>query len=96
MKYFTTSPDKRENINTAKQILNELNIDASFAGYSDTNGVSVYFRDSYENKIRISNHSVGNRRLGEGLMLSFDNKYMDGSVKSSMPTNRLASKMFYN
>lgn len=96
MKPFTTSPDKSENINTANQILAELNIEARFSGYSDTNGVSVYFKDSFDNKIRISNHSVGNRRLQEGLMLSFDDKYMNGSVKSNMSINKIKTERFYN
>ncbi len=66
---------KTYNIDTAKSLLTNLGVDASFSGYSDTNGVSVYFIDSSGKKIRVSNHGVTNKeRMANEVLLYFDTK----------------------
>jgi hypothetical protein len=70
------SPDvKTHNIDTAKSLLSDLGVEASFSGYSNTNGVSVYFTDANGKKIRVSNHSVTSKeRMDNEVLLSFDTK----------------------
>ncbi len=91
---------QNENIEMAKAILNELGIcDLSFVGYSDANGVSVYFRTDAGLKCRVSNHGTTNRdRMNEELQVSFDERQlgMGGKVsfKSNMPINKLMVKRF--
>lgn len=72
---FTTN-NKQENIETAKRILAELNVNnISFSGYSDTNGISVYFTASNGVKCRVSDHSTTNQdRMFNELQVSFDKR----------------------
>lgn len=98
---YLTSIIKEENVNTSKNMLQSLNIHADFVGYSESNGVSVYFKDENNNKIRISNHCVGNRRMQEELLLSFDERLINLktkaiTIKSSEAINKLNTKNFYN
>lgn len=92
--------NKDENIQTAKSILNGLGItDITFSGYSDANGVSVYFKTSKDLKCRVSNHTVMNRdRMANELLVSFDFKTigMGGKigVKSSFEINKIMVKRF--
>ena len=66
---------KTHNIDTAKSLLSDLGVDASFSGYSDTNGISVYFTDRNGKKIRVSDHGVTNKdRMANEVLLSFDTK----------------------
>lgn len=99
MKNLSTS-NKEQNILTAKNIINELGIyNINFSGYSDTNGVSVYFKTDTNIKIRVSNHSVSNiNRIKNELNLSFDKKTLGMNNKigfeSSLNINKLMLKSF--
>lgn len=93
---YTISTSKTKNIETAKSLLTALGVDASFSGYSDTNGVSVYFRDSKGRKIRVSNHSVTSLyRLENEVLFYFDQKMLGlggkTSIKSNMKINELTA-----
>lgn len=75
VKYGDSPEAKTHNIDTAKEILNDVGVNASFSGYSDTNGVSVYFEDANGKKIRVSNHGVTSKeRMNSEILLSFDTK----------------------
>ena len=63
------------NIETAKKIAELSGLTGvTFSNYSDTNGVSVYFRCNESNKIvRVSDHGISNfARMEETICLSFD------------------------
>ena len=92
---------KEENINNAKNIISELNVIATFSNYSDSNGVSVYFKDENNNIVRVSNHSTGNTRMQNELQLSFDDRAMNFITKkdviiSRKQMNEMNVKRFYN
>ena len=83
--------DKDNNIATAKKLLNDLGVDANFTGFSDTNGVSVYFEDANGNKYRISDHDITNKdRLKNEISLRFDNKRYGGGIYSEFEKNKKA------
>lgn len=52
--------ERQINIEKAADIVRSNGIDATFSGYSDTNGISVYFLTSEGVKVRVSDHSVTN------------------------------------
>ena len=69
---------KQINIEIAEEIVRSNGIDASFSGYSDTNGISVYFVTADLKKIRVSDHSVTNTyRLFNEIHLSFPVKKLE-------------------
>lgn len=69
------SEAQTKNIVTATEILKNSGVDASFSGYSDTNGVSVYFKDKQGIKYRVSDHGVQNiNRIENEILLRFDQK----------------------
>ena len=70
------SDNPNDNINIAKCILENAGIfDYQYVGYSSSNGVSVYFKNSNDLKIRVSDHTVTNiHRIYNELHLSFDKK----------------------
>ena len=94
------SDNQNENIETAKRIMEDAGIfDYNFIGYSDSNGVSVYFRNSNDVKVRISDHGVENTdRMKTEILLSFDAKMlgMGGKVseKSYEKINKFMGKRF--
>lgn len=83
---------KSENIETAKRIIKESGIkyETSFSGYSDTNGVSVYFkRKSDDKKIRVSDHSVSNKsRIMDEIGLKFDQMTIGIGGKIGFKSNK--------
>lgn len=99
MNYFT-SKFQNENIETAKALLLDLGVsDISFSGYSDANGVSVYFENGDGVKCRVSNHTTTNRdRMNNELQVSFDQKCLGlggkTSIKSNFEVNKFMIKRF--
>ncbi len=95
MGYLTTQ-SKSENIETAKRLLIDLGIkNFDFSGYSDTNGVSVYFKDENYNKIRVSSHSVSNTSRIQGEShFKFDSRTMSGSISCKFKENTLMAKHY--
>jgi len=92
--------NQAENIETAKRILNDLGIlDVTYSGYSNSNGVSVYFKTDKGLKCRVSDHSTMNRdRMNEELQVSFDTKQLGlgGRIteKSKFAINKVMVKRF--
>jgi hypothetical protein len=85
--------DKTDNISLAKEILNDLGVDATFTGFSDTNGVSVYFEDANGQKIRVSDHDITNKdRVKDEISLRFDSKRYGGGIYSEFEQNKKAVK----
>ena len=86
--------NKSENIKIAEKIILEAGItNFSYTGYSDKYGISVYFKDSKENKIRVSDHSVINtERLFGEIHLSFDMKCRGLGGKISIRDNSFWNK----
>lgn len=99
MNFFHTN-NQNENIETAKSLLIALGVqDVTFSGYSDANGVSVYFINSKGVKCRVSNHTTTNRdRMNEELQVSFDQKCLGlggkTSIKSNFEINKFMIKRF--
>lgn len=93
---FLRTSNQEENINTSIQIMNSVGInDYSYVGYSDANGVSVYFRNSKGIKIRISNHGVSNpSRMSEELHLSFDSLCLGLGGATSVKTSEFMNKFY--
>lgn len=97
---FIATNKKDENIEIAKKILNNLGVlDITFSGYSDTNGISVYFKNSKGVKCRVSDHSTTNRdRMNNELNVSFDSRLigLGGkiSIKNNFAINKLIIKRF--
>ena len=91
---------KNQNIEIAKSIIELANIsDYYYCSYSDTNGVSVYFKNSKGIKIRVSTHSVSNiNRILNEIHLSFDQKTigLGGKIgiKSNLKMNLFTSNLF--
>lgn len=86
--YNVITTSKSKNIETAKCLLESLGINAEFSGYSDTNGVSVYF---YYNglKLRVSNHSVTSiHRMGNEFHFFFDERTIGIGGKPSFKSNK--------
>lgn len=86
--YYVITTNKSKNIETAKALLESLGINAEFSGYSDANGVSVYF---YYNgfKLRVSNHSVTSiHRLQNEFLFYFDAKTIGLGGKTSFKSNK--------
>lgn len=98
---FIRTTDKTQNIENAKNILNNVGItEFDFSSYSDTNyGVSVYF--TWEGKkVRVSDHSVTNMdRMQNELHFSFDvNTLGMGGViklKDNQKSNKLMAEKIY-
>jgi hypothetical protein len=92
--------NQTENIETAKRILFDLGIiDVTYSGYSDTNGVSVYYKTKTGLKCRVSDHTIMNRgRMNEELSVSFDEKQLGlgGKIseKNNFEINKLMVKRF--
>jgi hypothetical protein len=86
---------KTNNIETAKKIVENLGItNFRLSGYSDTNGVSVYFIKN-DKKIRVSDHTVTNSsRVFEELNLSFDAISTKDEVISKTKINKTMVKFF--
>lgn len=99
---FTTTNNKTENIQVAEDLLSYLGVVASFAAYSDTNGVSIYFRGVNGDKIRVSNHSTGITRMKDEVQFFFDekrfniftNKYYP--PKSKLENNKITANNYNN
>lgn len=88
------SKNQELDINTAKEVINAVGIsNYYYVGYSDANGVSVYFRDSKGTKIRVSDHSVTNNdRMKTEILLSFDAKMIGLGGKESFRDNSKINK----
>lgn len=100
MSYFANytedySTKKESNINTAKSILKNLGVeDFALVNYSDSFGVSVYFKsDLFDKTIRISDHGVKSfDRVENEICLSFDKKTIGingEGVQDKQKTNKL-------
>ena len=91
---------QNENVQIAIAIMEKANIfDYSFSGYSDTNGVSVYFKNANGVKIRVSNHTVTKyNRVMDELHLSFNQKTfgIGGKIgfKDNSQINKLSASKF--
>ena len=93
-KMYLTTTNRAENIQTAKEILNSLNVQASYSGYSDSNGISVYFKTMSGHKIRVSDHSVSNyNRLMDEIHFQFDERQLGLSGKVSFKSNTTINKL---
>jgi len=90
-----TANTQSENVKTAIAIMEKANIfDYSFSGYSDTNGVSVYFKNTNGVKIRVSNHTVTNyHRVTEELHLSFNSQTLGLGGKIGFKDYSLLNKL---
>jgi len=97
---FVATNNQDKNIEIAKKILNNLGIlDIEYSGYSDANGVSVYFKNSKGIKCRVSDHSTTNRdRMNNELNVSFDSRLIGlggkVSIKNNFAINKLMIKRF--
>ena len=97
---YLKSQSQDENIKTAELLLNDLGVKRlSFSSYSDSNGISVYFRTENGLKCRVSDHSTMNRdRMNEELQVSFDTAQLGlggkKSIKSNFDLNKLLIKRF--
>lgn len=100
MTTFLKTQDKTQNIENAKNILNNLGInDFDFSGYSDANGISVYFIWQGK-KVRVSDHSVTNLdRIQNKIHFSFDVRTLGLGgvikVKDNQTNNKLMFEKFY-
>jgi len=91
---YLPKEDKTHNISIAKKMLTDLGINAEFSGYSDTNGVSVYFTNENGEKIRISDHSVTNKdRIQNEILLNFDTKTLGVGGKIGLKSNFESNKI---
>jgi len=52
---------KSTHIQKATQVVKEAGINATFSGYSDSHGISVYFLSDKGEKVRVSTHSVSKK-----------------------------------
>jgi len=97
MKTYTPSVNYSESIETAKELLKDLGVDAYFASISVTNyGTSVYFYDANDVKIRVSDHSVTNvYRLQNEIHLYFDEKTLSGVVSKFESNKRTLALINY-
>jgi hypothetical protein len=96
-KMFTVSKEKEPNIKTAELLLNDLGLtDFSFSGYSDSNGVSVYFHHPKDERIvRVSNHSMANSdRIASTIFFRFDERQFGGHIKSKRDGNLRLKEIF--
>jgi hypothetical protein len=91
---YLPKEDKTHNISIAKKMLTDLGVNAEFSGYSDTNGVSVYFTNENGEKIRISDHSVTNKdRIQNEILLNFDTKTLGVGGKTGLKSNFESNKI---
>lgn len=95
MKPFIIKKSVDENIQTAKDILEEIGVDMDktyYSGYSDTNGVSVYFSHKAlidTAIIRVSGHGISNpNRMEETICFSFDAMSIRGKLISKVAINK--------
>jgi len=102
MKNYFTSSNEKENVFTAIALMKNagVNVDKlKKSGYSDVNGVSVYFKqeDLQEDKvIRVSAHSISNKiRMEDTICFSFDAKTLSGKVVSKQEKNKLFVDKFF-
>jgi hypothetical protein len=108
MSNFLATTDKTKNIEIAKSILINSGVNADkimFSNYSDTNGVSVYFRhiEMVEGScLRVSNHGISNsERMQNTICLFFDSLQMNfmtkqTSIKDNQKNNKLFVEKLYN
>lgn len=102
MKEFITKNDRSENVKTALELLIDLGIKKekiNVCGYSETNGVSVYFTHSdYQDevRIRVSDHGISNvNRMQSTFCFSFDTaKSKFYSFKSAKKINTIMAKNY--
>ena len=88
--------NKDQNIQDAKlQIENAGGTIEAFCGYSESNGVSVYFRIKESDlKVRVSNHTVTNKdRVFNEIHMSFNQTDLSGKVIDK--TNRNKASLLY-
>lgn len=95
METFLTTGDRNKNIETAFNLLKAIGVNTEkvhFSGYSDTNGVSVYFK--HDNLIetaclRVSNHGISNpNRMEETICFCFDARTLRGGFISNIEDNK--------
>jgi hypothetical protein len=108
MTNFLPTNDKTKNIEIAKSILINSGVNSEkifFSNYSDTNGVSVYFKhtDMAEGSfLRISNHGISNtERMQNTICFYFDSFQMnfmtkEKSIKDNQKNNILFVEKLYN
>ncbi len=100
MTTFLRTQDKTQNIENAKNILLNIGLtEFDFSGYSDANGVSVYFTWNGK-KLRVSDHSVTNiDRVQNEIHFEFDIKTLGlggvVQIKDNQKTNKLMAEKFY-
>jgi len=102
MKTFRTCNTIKENVEVANNLLIDLGIEESKltqSGYSESNGVSVYFKHSdliEDAVLRVSDHGISNRfRLENTICFRFDSKESEFyKFKSSQKGNLQIAKIY--
>ena len=96
--FFKTS-DKTENVTVAQAILTNIGVNMEkvhYSGYSDTNGISVYFKHSDLNEwvsIRVSDHGISNSgRMQDTICFEFDANTRDANGDKTKIDNQSTNK----